>query len=182
MPRLPQITDKADLAGEHHAIFDAIAESRGRVGFPFSLLLHSPEAAGRIAHLGHHLRFETELTPMQREVAILCAARESDCEFEFAAHARLGLQAGVRQEAIDAIANRAALDAFTDDERFVVRYARELLLEHRVSTETFDGARSRLGDRALVDLTALLGYYTMLACALNAFEATPPADWAGLPR
>jgi len=174
MARIPEVAERSSLPAAQQPIFDAIAASRGRVGVPFSLLLHSPEAAGRIAHLGAYLRFESPLQAAERELAILTAARESDCNFEFAAHARLGREAGVREEAIEALRARAPLAAFTADEARIVDFGRQLLREHRVAPDTFAAVHERFGDAGLVDLVALLGYYTLLACALNAFEVSVP--------
>jgi 4-carboxymuconolactone decarboxylase len=181
MPRLREITSRTELPQDKQHIFDSIAESRGRVWFPFSLLLNSPEVAGRVAHLGSYLRFESVLSPAHREIAILTAARESDCAFEWAAHARLGAEAGVRSEAVDVIGRRGPLSALKDEETLIVGYGRELLRDHRVSEATFEAARARYGDQGVTELTAIMGYYTMLACALNAFQAEPPPDWARLP-
>jgi 4-carboxymuconolactone decarboxylase len=174
MPRIPEITERNALPEDQRPIFDAIAESRGRVGFPFSLLLHSPELAGRIAHLGAYLRFESSLEPVLREIAILTSARESDCNFEWAAHVRIGGQAGVREEVIEVIRERAPVDGLPEEEQIIIRYGRELLGKNRVSDETFQAAKERFGEPALVELTSLLGYYRMIACALNAFDAQPP--------
>ena len=52
MARIAIIEKKEDLQPEHQSIYDAIAQSRGVVGGPFLALLHSPELAGRTAHLG----------------------------------------------------------------------------------------------------------------------------------
>ena len=181
MPRLREFRSKTELPEGKRHIFDSIAESRGRVWFPFSLLLNSPEVAGRAAHLGSYLRFESLLSPAHRELAILTAARESDCEFEWAAHARLGVEAGVRSEAIDVIGRRGPLGALNEEEALIVGYGRELLRDHRVGDATFEAARARYGDQGVTELTAIMGYYMMLACALNAFQAEPPPGWARLP-
>lgn len=181
MPRVPEITSKDALPADKHAVFDAIAESRGRVGFPFSLLLNSPEAAGRVAHLGTFLRFESTLPAVERELAILTAAREADCEFEWAGHARLGLREGVRQEAIDIIANRRGLEGLTEQEALVIRYGRDLLRDNRVSDGLFKAAQARFDDQGIVELTVLYGYYRMIACALNAFEVKAPEGSPVLP-
>lgn len=169
------------MSQDKHAVFDAIAESRGAIVGPFPTLLHSPEVAARISHLGHYLRFDSALSPLERELAILTAARESDCGFEWAAHVRLGRQAGVRDEAIEVIANRRPVEELTPDEALIVAYGRQLLAEHRVPAETFERTRARFGDRGVVDLTALFGYYTMIACTLNAFEVLPSEGSARLP-
>ena len=181
MARLPQITSRDDVPSEYGHIFDAIAESRGRVSGPFSMLLHSPEVAGRTAHLGAYIRFESTLSPADRELAIITTSREFDCDFEWSAHEPLAREAGVRAEAVDAVANRAGVESLSEEEAVVVRYARELFRDHRVSDETFDAARSRLGDQGVTELTATLGYYAMLACALNAYEVEPAPGTPRLP-
>jgi 4-carboxymuconolactone decarboxylase len=181
MPRLPEITEKESLPEQEQPIFDAIAQSRGRVGYPFSLLLYSPEVAGRVASVGHYVRFDSVLSPAERELAVIVAARESDCAFEWAAHSRQSLQVGVRQEAIDAVANRAPVDSLTPDEALIITYGREVLRDHRVSQETFDAALKRFGEKGMVDLIATLGYFTMIACALNAFEVPAPEGSIPLP-
>ena len=181
MARLPEITDKQDMPPDKRPIFDQIASSRGRIGFPFSLLLNSPEVAGRTAHLGSYIRFESVLSPVNRELAIITTSREFDCRFEWAFHAPLALEAGVRREAIDVVANHGDLDSLTADEAMIIGYGRELFRDHRVSDETFRIARARIGDKGITELTATFGYYAMLACTLNALEAEPPADRPRLP-
>jgi 4-carboxymuconolactone decarboxylase len=170
MPRVPEITSKDRLAPEYHAIFDSIAESRGQVGGPFAVLLNSPEVAGRVAHLGTYLRFENSLPEQLRELAIITTAREWGCALEWGAHVQLAQRLGLAESTIDVVGRRLPDDGLPEDQRSVVRYARELVNDHRVSTSTFDAARRLLGDRGVTDLTGTIGYYGMLACALNAFE------------
>ena len=181
MPRITQITDRSQVDADSHHIFDAIATSRGRVSGPFSVLLNSPEVAGRAAHLGAYIRFESTLTPSQRELAIITTAREFDCAFEWAAHATLARDAGVREAAIQTIANGGDLSELTDDEALIVGYGREILRNHRVSDDTFAAAKAQFGEQGITELTATFGYYGMLACALNAFEVQPSPDMPQLP-
>ncbi len=175
MSRLPEIATKDQLSEDAHAVFDAIAESRGRVRGPFSILLHSPELAGRAAHLGAFVRFESSVPPEVRELAVLLGAHLWRCEYEWSAHLPQAQRVGVRPEAIAAIERDADLEAFTADEALVVRYGRALLTTNRVDPETFEALRARYGDRVLVELTATLGYYSMLAIVLNAAEVAPLA-------
>src|SRR5688572_19197118 len=105
MARVPEFTAREDLAPEHQPIFDEIAESRGRIAGPFPVLLNSPEMALQVARIGHHVRFKHNFEPWAFEVAVLTAAREADCLFEWAAHSRAAEQAGVRPEVIAAIRN-----------------------------------------------------------------------------
>lgn len=181
MARIHQISTKDEIPADKGHIYDSIVGSRGRVSGPFSVLLHSPEVAGRAAHLGAYLRFESTLSPEDKELAIISAAREFDCEYEWGAHEKLAREAGVRDEAIEVVANKGDLGSLSADESLIVQYARDLLREHRVSAKTFDAALARFGEQGVTELTATVGYYGMLACALNAFEVQPTADMAILP-
>ena len=181
MARITQITERNQVDADKHHIFDAIATSRGRVSGPFSVLLNSPEVAGRAAHLGSYIRFESILSSSQRELAIITAAREFDCSYEWAAHATLAREAGVREAAIDTVANGGELGELSDDEALIVGYGREILRNHRVSEDTFAAAMAKFGEQGVTELTATIGYYGMLACALNAFEVQPSPDMPQLP-
>ncbi len=181
MARIPTITQKSELPAEHHAAFDLITQSRGQVAGPFSVLLHSPEAARRVAHLGAYFRFESALSGEHRELAILATARAMDCAYEWAAHVPLARKAGVRGEAIAAIRDRRAPDGLTEAEADVVGFVTALLHAHRVEEPAFAAMRERFGTQALVELTATAGYYSMIACVLNAFALQPAAGADLLP-
>ncbi len=170
MVRIPTLERKENLAPEHHAIYDAIAQSRGEVRGPFAVLLHSPEIAERTAYLGAYIRFESQLDPGDLELATLTVARELDCKHEWAAHLAHARKIGVPEETITAIHNRKAPSGLSVEEAQIVSYVHELLRSHRVSTATFQSMLDRFGVKGLVELTATVGYYAMLACTLNAFE------------
>ena len=181
MARVPEITTRDGVPSDKKHIFDEIAGSRGTVSGPFAVLLNSPEIAGRSAHLGTYIRFESTLSSAERELAIITTSRAFDCQYEWSAHATLAREAGIREEAIEVVANRGALDSLTEDEALVVGYTREVLRDHKVTDETFTAARARFGDQGVTELTATVGYYSMLACALNAFEVTAAPDTPRLP-
>lgn len=181
MARLSELSDRAALPPEAHAAFDSIAGSRGRVSGPFAMLLHSPEIAERAAHLGAYIRFGSQLPDAERELAIITTARTFDCDYEWAAHAKIALDAGVEQDVVDVIANRKSTSDLSDDYANVVRFARELLEEHRASDDAFEAIKNRFGDSGVIELTATVGYYSMLACVLNATEIEPPAGSPKLP-
>jgi 4-carboxymuconolactone decarboxylase len=180
MARIPQITSKDALPADQQHIYDAITQSRGRIAGPFGVLLNSPELAQRAAHLGHYLRFDSLLPPEIRELAILTTAREMDSQYEWTAHVPLARRAGVRQEAVDAIGRRTAPQGLTDDEALIVRFGQELFRQHKVSASAFDAALQRFGKQGVTELTALLGYYSLVACILNTFEVPLDADMTPL--
>ena len=181
MTRIPQITDRAQVPPEAHAIFDAIAASRGSVRGPFSVLMHSPEVAGRIAHLGSFVRFESSLPPHLREAAATTVVRDYECAYEWAMHSVSAPDAGVSEATLDIIRRQAPLDSLTPDEQTVIRYTRELVHERHVSDATFAPVHAILGDKGTAELTAAIGYYCAVACVLNALEVPAPPGGASLP-
>ncbi len=99
--RVP-LVDKDKATPAQLAVWDRIAQSRGRVAGPFAALLHSPELARRIAETGHYVRFEGPLSQAERELAIITVARQLDAQYEWVAHAVLARKVGVREEVITA--------------------------------------------------------------------------------
>ena len=182
MPRLPLLNTRESVSPEVQPVFDAIIENRGVVTTPVALLMHAPETARHAANLGAYLRFESGIPTDIFELAIITAAREFDCEFIWAAHAVTAVKEGVPQEVVDAIAVRGDTKAFPLKYQRLVQFAREIVRDHAVSQATFDEMRAEFGERGLTDITALIGFYLMLACALTANDMELPAGRAGFPR
>lgn len=170
MARIAAIEKKEDLAPADQSIYDSIAQSRGVVGGPFLALLHSPELAARTAHLGSYVRFESSLEPKIIELAALVSARELQCKHEWAAHVNHAQKAGISLDIIRAVHQGKDAEDFTFEDAQIVSFVREVLRAHRVNETTFQALYARLGERGLVELTATVGYYAMLACTLNTFD------------
>jgi 4-carboxymuconolactone decarboxylase len=151
-----------------------LLDERGALVGPFNAWLLSPSIGDRIQRLGEAIRFESSLPQNVLEVAILVEAREWRAEFEWWAHVRLARRAGVSQEVIAAIHDQRE-PAFGDPgEETAWRFATELLQDRRVSTATYRATRERFGERGLMELVTLLGYYTLVSMTLNAFEVPLP--------
>jgi 4-carboxymuconolactone decarboxylase len=170
MARISTIQKKEDLASEHQPIYDSIVASRGVVGGPFLGLLHSPELAQRTAHLGSYVRFESSLDHKLIELAALATARELECKHEWIAHVNHAQKAGIPIETIRAIHQKKGPEHFSSEDAQIISYVQELLRTHRASEATFQALYGRLGEKGLVELTATIGYYSMVACTLNAFD------------
>ena len=170
MARISIVEKKEDLSPEHQPIYEAIVQSRGRVGGPFAALLHSPTIAERTAHLGTYIRFESQLDRRTVELAALATARELDCKHEWAAHVGHAPNAGIPLDTVRLIHQKKEPQELSFEDAQIVSYVQELLRSRRVSESTFQALYARLGERGLVELTATIGYYAMLACTLNAFD------------
>lgn len=167
--------DRADLADEDKPIFDAIVESRGSIAGPFGIWLHSPEFADRAQRLGEHVRYNTQLDARLSELAILVTARAWDCQLEWTLHEPFAAEAGLAPELIEAIRLGQYPEFNREDEQTVYDYVAELVYNRFVQERTFATARDQLGEAGMVELTGLIGYYSMTAMTLNAFQVPLPS-------
>ncbi|HLY44062.1 MAG TPA: carboxymuconolactone decarboxylase family protein [Stellaceae bacterium] len=175
MPRYQPMEETQLDATQRRVFNECKAGPRGSVPPPVHVWLQSPGLAEHAHKLGAHVRFGTDFTPKQTEIAILMTARYWTAQFEWAAHVRLGLQAGLSQEQIDAIGERRT-PAFADpDDQLVYDFCRDYYADHRVDEETYQRVVTRWGDKGIVDLAGLIGYYSFVSVTLNTFEVpTPP--------
>jgi 4-carboxymuconolactone decarboxylase len=188
MSRLPFQTRDA-LAQDGRDVWDSITATRGTVVTaegtlmgPFNAWVTAPGIGGRLAELGAALRFESSVDRRLLEMAIITVGARWRSEFEWWAHSRMALHHGVSQAAVDAIA-RGEQPSLPDDERVVHAVARQLVGDGHVDQATFDAARELLGDRGVVEIITLCGYYTLVSFTLNALDvALPPGEartWPG---
>jgi len=164
MPRLPQLKEKSQLPEAHRHVVDYLVKTRGRVSDGFSVLLNSPDLAGRIAHTGSYVRFESTLPDDLRELAALTASTEIGNAYERGIHTRDCANLGIDAALVDAVVKGASVAGFPKEITLSIRAGRELLRDKKLSMATFEEARARLGDQGVVDLVANIGYYTMLGC------------------
>jgi len=160
MARLPSITSKDQVAPKDHAIVDGIVQSRGALQGPFTMFLHCPELAGRLAHLGAFVRFEGSLDMRVRVLAAMTVARELDAVYVWGAQTGGARRLGVPETTITAIREKHARGIPPEDAQ-IVEFTRELIRKHRVDDATFQALRTRLGDDGLIQLT---GRSAITAC------------------
>ncbi len=177
MARLPPITSKDQVAAKDHAAFDSIVASRGAVQGPFTMFLHSPELAGRVAHLGAYVRFEGSLDMRVRVLAAMTVAREFEAVYVWGAQTGGARRQGVPEETITAI-REDHLRGVPPEDAEIIEFTRQLLRRHRVDEASFKKMQTRFGNDGLIQLTGAIGYYSLLAMTVNAceLEAAPGAE------
>jgi 4-carboxymuconolactone decarboxylase len=169
MARLTPITSKNQVAGKDQAIVDAIVKSRGALQGPFTMFLHCPELAGRVAHLGAFVRFEGSLDMRARVLAAMTVAREFDAVYVWGAQAGAARKQGVPEPTITAIREKHTRGIPPEDAQ-IVEFTQQLIRKHRVDAATVNALQKRFGDDGLIQLTGAIGYYSMLAMTVNACE------------
>ncbi len=174
MPRLTLPTPETLDADQRRVYDKIIAGRRGKIQGPLRAALHNAELADRWQALGELLRYDTSLTPRQSELAILVTARACNSPFEWYAHRLEAERVGIEAPVIEAILASTLPAGLSADDALIVQVALELNAHRSIADATYADALARLGECRLVELTALVGYYTMVAMTLNAHEIPLP--------
>ncbi|HET9904561.1 MAG TPA: carboxymuconolactone decarboxylase family protein [Xanthobacteraceae bacterium] len=179
--RLPDLSDD-EMTPAQRRVADAL-RSGPRKGLPgpFHALLRSPELCERVRLLGDYLRFETDLPPALRELAVLVVARFFNAHYEWQAHKRLGLAAGLDPSIPDAIERGERPPKLTSEQALVYDFVHQLFHAKDVDDATFEKAVARYGEKGTLELICLAGYYAFVSQILNAKRHPLPEGARPLP-
>ena len=178
--RLPPIAD-AELTEAQREAAAAFKEGRGyAVHGPFAVMLRSPEVMLRAKAMGDYLRFRNVLPRRVSEMVILITAREWTQQFEWAYHYRHAMEAGLASAIADAIGEGRRPEGMDEDEATAYQFAIELHRHKSVSDATYARAVALFGERGVIDLTGICGYYSLLAMMMNVARTPAPADAQGV--
>ncbi|WP_337997499.1 carboxymuconolactone decarboxylase family protein [Oleispirillum naphthae] len=142
---------------------------------PWVPLLRSPEFLNRIQRAGAYLRYESAYKPNLSELVILITAREWSNQYEWFAHQKLALKAGIKPEVIAAIAEGRRPAGMTADEEMVYDFLDELIRNKSVSDAAYNRIEGKFGERGVIDLVGIHGYYSLLAAEMNVAQTPLPA-------
>jgi 4-carboxymuconolactone decarboxylase len=141
-------------------------ERRGAAG-PFNVLLRSPEMGNLAQQFGASMRFHSSMPPKLNELAIIITARHWTSQYEWYAHRRAAANAGLNESIIQAIAAGKRPTGMQPDEEAVYNFCTELLTTKQMSDKTFEATKARFGERGVVDLIGVTGYYQLVSMLLN---------------
>lgn len=157
-----------EMTGEQRVMIEHLLQGeRASTGGPFNVFLRSPELGDIAQQLGARVRFHSSLPDRLKEMAILMIARDWTAQYEWSAHKRLALQAGLKPDVVDAIGAGKRPPAMQADESALYTFETELLDTRQVEDPTFRAAVAAFGERGVVDLIGLMGYYQLVSMALN---------------
>jgi len=158
----------SEMTPEQKKMFESLisGERRG-AGGPFNVLLRSPEMGDLAQKFGASMRFHSTIPPRLNELAIIITARHWTSHFEWYAHRRAAQQNGVSPATIEAIAAGRRPTTMQPDEEVVYNFCTELLTNKQVSDQTFQATKEKFGERGVVDLIGVTGYYQIVSMLLN---------------
>lgn len=176
MSRIP-LPSPDSMTDDQKRVYEKIVSGpRGHLVGPLRAALHNPELAERWQALGALLRFGTSLPPRVSELAIVVTARRWNSQIEWYIHAQAARAAGISDAVLDAIQARALPVFDTRDDEVVYEFARQLQETGQVEPALYAQAVERWAAVGVVELTAVIGYYTMVSMTLNAHEIPMPDD------
>jgi 4-carboxymuconolactone decarboxylase len=181
MSRLPPVNEQS--SPEVAEVFAEISATRGFVSNALSSVGHAPEGLRHLARLGAYAKYQTDLPERLREFCILCAARGVD--YAWTHHTSLAMQAGIPQEAVEAIGAGRAPSTLPPSEQAIARYIQELFSPKSVSDAAFAELARHFTPRQITDISLTATYYRALGTLVMAFgvEMESPAvmklekDW-----
>lgn len=173
--RMPPLAE-ADQTPEQRKAAEVFKTIRDQPVFgPFVPLHRSPDLMLRLAPVGDFMRKELCFGVRLAEIAILFTARRYDQPVEWAIHSAIAAKAGLPGHVIAALSEDRRPDDMTDDEALIWNAVAEIDRARRLSDTTYAALSSRFGEKGVVELAALMGYYQLLATVMNCARTAAPA-------
>jgi len=173
--RFPELTPET-MTDEQRSVAEAIQSGPRGSGLrgPFNALLRSPGLCDLVQRVGAYVRFGSSIPAALNELAICMAGRKWGAQYEFYAHRRLGIDAGLNPAILDAIAEGRRPTDMSSDETLVYEFAHDLLSTGQVSDAKYTPVIDRFGERGMMDLVGAVGYYSLVSMVLNVAQVPLP--------
>jgi len=159
-----------------------VVQGATSLGAPFNVLLRSPVMAERLRKLGEYLRFESTIPKRLNEFAILVTARIWTAQYEWYAHHRLALKAGLDPAVAADLAQGKRPTNMQVDEEAVYNFCQELHTTHSVSDANYKAVLDLFGEQGVVDLMVVSGYYVTVSMVLNVNRSPLPDGAVPIPE
>jgi len=169
--------DPSAMNAEQARVYrDILSGPRGRLVGPLRAVLHHPQLADHWQRIGEFLRYRSSLPTKLVELAILVTARRWNSEVEWCIHAREATAAGLARATIEALRHGRAPVLADADEADIYEFARQLQQHGDVADDLYARLHRRWGTVGLVELSSIIGYYTMVSMTLNVHAVPLPDD------
>jgi 4-carboxymuconolactone decarboxylase len=178
-PRFPQLKPE-QLTPEQKAYADDIAKEPRKANYnnpPYNVYLRNPEFGARATAVTDYLRWNTALPARLSEFTILIAARQTSSDYEWYVHYPLAIKAGLDPKIAAALAQNKTPDGMKDDEAAIYDLAMEIDRDKKLSDATYHKTVAKFGERGVIDIVGIIGYYHFVSIILIAGDAVPgPGD------
>lgn len=177
-----EMANPDDLTAQQRLVYDKVVSGkRGKIVGPLRVVLHSPELADRWQSLGEYIRFQTNLPSEITELAIITTGRFWNSQVEWMIHARIAAEAGLSDEIIEAIRIGQAPIFENQLQVLVYNFTGQMLEFGQVDNSVYEALHGLIGTAPLIELTAVIGYYSMVAMTLNVHHVPVPESESARP-
>ena len=143
---------------------------------PYRAYIRNPDLAPRLTAMSEYLRWNTSLPPRLSELAILITARQWTAQYEWFAHYPLALKGGLDPSIAKDIAAGKRPANMKDDEAALYDLAMALYVDKKVSDAIYKAALEKFGERGIMDIIGIIGYYDITSMTLITMQAAAPND------
>lgn len=165
---------REEMNEEQGKTYDLIAARGGRLGGPNGIYCRVPELFLLNQEVGDYLR-DCGISPRQRQIAVITGCRYFGAEYPWAVQARAALGVGVERDVVEAI-NRGETPKLSGDDMLVYELASELVRHGALTDASFAKGEKAFSSNGLMNLVAMVGFYTSVALIANVFEVDVPGD------
>jgi len=178
MARIP-LFDAHSMTEAQAEVYNAVIRGpRGRLVGPLRAAMHNPVLADRWQRLGEVLRYDCVLPKRLTELAILVTARRWNSQLEWHIHAGDAAAAGLARTIIDAIAQGEAPVFVDPEDADIYAFACQMQAHGDVEEVLYERIHARWGTVGIVELSSVIGYYTLVAMTLNVHRIPMPEGTA----
>ncbi len=173
--RFPELSPES-YTDEQRAVAEAIQSGPrgGGLRGPFNALLRSPVLCDLVQRVGAYVRFGSSIPAPLNELAICMAGRKWGAQYEFYAHRKLGIDAGLSAAILDSVAIGRRPENMSADETIVYEFVMSLLGTGHVPDPRYQAVVDRFGERGVMDLVGAVGYYSLVSMTLNVAQVQLP--------
>lgn len=171
MTGLP-LVDVGKIAPETRELLDRLP---ARLNL-FYMLAHAETCLRPVMSLGSALLKKLDLDPLLREIAMLRAMYMVGGEYEIVQHVPIAAHVGCSAAQLEALKTGVRGDGlFSPVEIAVLDFTEDLTANTRVSDAVLSALREHLGDREVVELILVIGFYSMMAKVTESTRTTVDA-------
>lgn len=143
---------------------------------PYRAYIRNPDLAQRLSALSDYLRWNTSLSPRLSELAILITARQWTAQYEWFAHYPLALKGGLDSKVANDVSAGKRPENMRDDEAALYDLATALYRDKKVTDPVYKAALDQFGERGIMDIIGIIGYYDLVSMTLITMQAGAPND------
>ena len=141
---------------------------------PFNAWARSPVLGDRLQKVGEYIRYGSSIPLRLNEFAILITARHWTSQYEWFAHHSLAMKAGLSPKITEQLARNQRPEGMSEDESAVYNFCTELHQQKNVSDASYQQALKLFGEKGVMDLIGVSGYYTAVSMTLNVARVRIP--------